>query len=147
QPHRWQLRSLSKATPRQTRWLVRPLLPLRYLTLVAGVGGAGKSTHLLGVAAKGSVADAPWDTIYVSFEDTTDEVLRPRIEAAQGDSSRVHELVLADAESLDSFSLPRDIEELESAVCECSARLIVIDPIVAAVDTKLDAYKDQHVRQ
>ena len=144
---RWRLRALSQATARQTRWLVPGLIPLRYLTLVAGIGGLGKSTWLLALAARGSVAAEPWDTIYVSFEDTAEEVLRPRIEAAEGDVARVHELVLEDADSLDSFGLPRDIDDLQALVRECSARLVVIDPIVAAIETKLDAYKDQHVRQ
>ena len=56
-------------------------------------------------------------------------------------------MVVADAGSLDALSLPRDINELRQLVQERSARLVVIDPIVAAVDAKLDAYKDQHVRQ
>jgi len=145
-PRRWHLQSLSQATPRQARFLV-PGFPLRFLTLVAGVGGLGKSTYLVAIAAAGSVAGERWDTIYVSFEDTADEVLRPRVEAACGDPARVHELVLADADSLDSFSLPRDVDDLHALVRDCCARLVVIDPIVAAVDTKLDAYKDQHVRQ
>jgi putative DNA primase/helicase len=144
---RWTLRPLSEATARQTRWLVRGLIPLRFLTLVAGVGGLGKSTYLLAIAAQGSVAEEPWDTIYVSFEDTADEVLRPRLEAAGGDPARVHELVVADADSLEAFTLPRDVDELQALVCATCARLVVIDPIVAAVESKLDAYKDQHVRQ
>ena len=147
QPRRWQLRPLSEATPRQVRWLLPGLIPLRFLTLVAGVGGLGKSTWLVSVAAQGSVADAPWETIYVSFEDSADEVLRPRLEAAGGNPERVHEVVLAESGSLDAFTLPRDIDNLTTLVRSSSARLVVIDPVVAAVDTKLDAYKDQHVRQ
>lgn len=142
---RWMLRPLSEATPRQTRWLVPDLIPLRYLTLVAGIGGLGKSTWLLAVAARGSREG--WNTIFVSFEDTAEEVLRPRLEAAGGDPGRVHELVLSDADSLDAFSLPRDVDELSRLVHDVEARLVVIDPIVAAVESKLDAYKDQHVRQ
>jgi AAA domain len=74
---RWKLRPLSVATPRQTSWLVRGLIPLRFLTLVVGIGGLGKSTWLFGLAAGGSVASEPWETIYVTFEDTADEVMRP----------------------------------------------------------------------
>jgi putative DNA primase/helicase len=144
---RWKLQALSQATPRQTQWLRPGLIPLRFLTLVAGIGGLGKSTWLLAEAAAGSVASEAWDTIYVSFEDTADEVLRPRLEAAGGNPERVHELVLADAESLEAFCLPRDVDELQALVRSCQARLVVIDPIVAAVEAKLDAYKDQHVRQ
>jgi len=144
---RFRLRSLSQATLRQTRWLIRGLIPLRFLTLVAGIGGLGKSTWLLRLAAEGSVLAEPWETIYVSFEDSADEVLGPRLIAAGGDPSRVHELVLADAESLESFSLPRDVDELRELVRARSARLVVIDPVVAAIETKFDSHKDQHVRQ
>ena len=111
------------------------------------VGGLGKSTWLVRVAAQGSVAATPWETIYVSFEDSADEVLRPRLEAAGSNPELVHEVVLAESGSLDAFTLPRDIENLTTLVRSRAARLVVIDPVVAAVDTKLDAYKDQHVRQ
>lgn len=147
---RWRLRPLSKATPRQTRWLPGTppgLIPLRYPMLVASVGGIGKSHWMVAIAAHGSVAEEPWDTIYISFEDGADEVLRPRVEAAGGDARRIHELVLTDADSLASFSLPGDIDDLQTLVRACRARLVVIDPVVAAIETSLDAYKDQHVRQ
>jgi hypothetical protein len=39
------------------------------------------------------------------------------------------------------------VAELHGLVQQVSAKLVVIDPIVAAVESKLDAYKDQHVRQ
>jgi AAA domain len=144
---RWKLRPLSEATPRQTSFLVPGLIPLRFLTLVAGIGGLGKSTWLYGLAAAGSVAAEPWETIYVTFEDTADEVMKPRVEAAGGNPDRVHEMVLQDADSLESFALPRDVCDLQKLVRSRRARLVVIDPIVAAVESKLDAYKDQHVRQ
>ena len=50
---RFRLRPLSQATPRQTRYLVPGLLPLRFLTLVAGIGGLGKSTWLLAIGLRG----------------------------------------------------------------------------------------------
>src|SRR5262249_44448821 len=98
---RLRLRALSEVQPRRVRWLVPGQIPLRFPPRVAGVGGLGKSTWLLARAAEGSVAPEPWDTIYVSFEDTAEEVLRPRVEAAGGDLDRVHELVLADVDSLE----------------------------------------------
>ena len=125
------------------------LIPLRFLTLVGGVGGLGKSTWLFALAAQGSTASEPWDTVYVWFEDTAEEVIKPRLIAANADLERVHELVPADAKAkaLDAFTLPRDLDELQALVHRQSARLVVIDPVVAAIDAKLDAYKDQHVRQ
>ena len=146
---RWRLRSLTETIARQTRWLTPPapgLIPIRYLTLVAAVGGVGKSHWLIAVGAQGSVAAEPWDTIYVSFEDGAEEVLRPRFEAAGADLSRIHELVLANGD-LTEFSLPRDVDDLRMLVRASGAKLVVVDPVVASIETRLDAYKDQHVRQ
>jgi hypothetical protein len=143
----WKPRALSLVTAQRTGWLVPGLIPLRFITQVAGVGGLGKSTWVMAIAAAGSIAAEPWDTIYVTFEDTAEEMLRPRLEAAHGDPERVHELVCEDATSLASFTLPGDLEGLQAAVRQVSARLVVIDPIVAAIDASLDAYKDQHVRR
>ena len=51
------LRALAEAEARQIRFLVPGLIPLRTLTLVAGVGGLGKSTWLAGIAARVSRGD------------------------------------------------------------------------------------------
>jgi AAA domain len=42
--------------------------------------------------------------------------------------------------------LPRDVADLQRLIREVAARLVVVDPIVAALDTALDSHKDQHVR-
>ena len=52
-PSRWKLRALSEVTSKQTRWLVTGLIPLRNITLVAAVGGAGKSHWLLALRSAG----------------------------------------------------------------------------------------------
>jgi KaiC/GvpD/RAD55 family RecA-like ATPase len=141
------LRSLAEVRPRRVRWLVPGKVPLRTLTLVAGVGGLGKSTWLLAVAAQGSRGELgdPWDTIVVSFEDPAAEVIRPRVEAAGGDLGRIHEVVL-DGDGIDAVSLPRDIDVVQTLVRQVRARLLVLDPIVAAIETSFDTHKDQHVR-
>src|SRR4051794_37069209 len=69
---RLSLRALRDVQARQVRWLLPGLIPLRTLTLVAGVGGLGKSTLLAGVAAKvsrGELLDGPSDVILISYED------------------------------------------------------------------------------
>jgi AAA domain len=132
-----------------TRWLVPGMIPLRTLTLVAGVGGLGKSTYLLGIAAaasRGDLLGEPADTVLVSFEDPAAEVIRPRLEAAQADLDRIHEIAFDGAEGIDMLQLPRDLLLLYEAVQEVRAKLVVIDPIVAAIETSLDAHKDQAVR-
>jgi hypothetical protein len=146
-PDRLALRPLADVQPRQVRWLVPGLIPHKTITLVAGVGGLGKSTWLAGVAARVSRGDFgdPGDVILISFEDTAAEVLRPRVEAAGGDLGRVHEVVV-DRLDIDPVCLPKDLGDLETLVEQVQARLLVIDPIVAGLETSVDAHKDQHVR-
>jgi AAA domain len=143
------LRALATVQPRRVRWVKRGQVALRTLTLVAGVGGLGKSTWCVGLAAdvsRGSLGDDPADVVIVSFEDTAEEVLRPRAEAAGGDLARAHEVVVAGRNGVEPVQLPSDVAELERLVRDVQARLVIIDPIVAAIDTALDAHKDQHVR-
>ncbi|MBX6370152.1 MAG: AAA family ATPase [Rhodospirillales bacterium] len=145
---RLRLRSVATVEPRQVRWLVPGLIPRGALTLVAGIGGAGKSTFLCAVAAAVSAGrlGEPGDAIVVTFEDPAAEVVRPRLEAANADLARVHVVERADDGGLAAVRLPGDLDELRALVREVSARLLVLDPVVAAIETSLDAHKDQHVR-
>jgi putative DNA primase/helicase len=140
------LRALAEAEARQVQFLVPGLIPLRTITLVAGVGGLGKSTYLAGVAARvsrGELGDLG-DVIFISYEDTTEEMLRPRVEAAGGDLRRVFDIVVPDNQG--QVVLPSDLSELRECVRSVRARLVIIDPVVAAIDVNYDAHKDQHVR-
>ena len=139
----WALRALSAVTPRLVRWLVYGLIPLRTLTLVAGVGGLGKSTWLLARAAE--LSGRGIDVIVISFEDTAAEIIRPRLEAVGADLDRVHEMYWL-GDGLASVQLPSDALALQRLVRSVNAKLIIVDPIVAAIETSLDAHKDQHVR-
>ena len=82
--------------------------------------------------------------IIVSYEDTTEEMLRPRVEAAGGDLGRVFDIVVPDHQG--PVVLPSDLAELRECVRSVQARLVIIDPVVAAIDVNYDAHKDQHVR-
>jgi AAA domain len=147
---RLRLRPLADVKPRKVRWLVPGMIPLRTITLVAGVGGLGKSTYLAARAAEvssGKLLDGtPADVVIVTFEDPAAEVLRPRIEAALGDVRRVHEIVVDQFDGIDPVRLPTDVAEVQRLVRDVGAKLLIIDPIVAAIDTQLDSHKDQHVR-
>lgn len=142
------LQQLSEVRSRTIRFLVPGLIPLRTFTLVAGIGGVAKTMWLVAVAAgvtTGVYGEEPADVLVISYEDTAEEIWRPRLLAAQGDPARVT-FVSVELDDGGIVVLPKDLGELEEVAREREARLIVIDPVVAAIDTALDAHKDQHVR-
>lgn len=146
---RLRLRRLSSVKSRSVQWVVRGLIPLRTLTLLAGVGGLGKSTWAAGVAAAESRGDydegTPHNVMVITYEDTAEEVWKPRILAANGDPDRLID-VRVGLDDGGVVVLPADLDDVEAAIRDLGIRLVVIDPLVAAIDLKLDSHKDQHVR-
>jgi len=71
-------------------------------------------------------------------------MLRPRVEAAGGDLGCVFDIVVPEHQG--PVVLPSDLRELRECVRAVQARLLIVDPIVAAIDISFDAHKDQHVR-
>ncbi len=117
-------------------------LPLGAFGAVVGIGGLGKTSVALAWTAE--VSRAGGDVLWISFEDTAEYVLRPRLEALGADLDRVHELTIDPSEGLISY--PRDLDEIERQARETDARLLVTDPLTAALDLKLDSHKDRDVR-
>jgi AAA domain len=146
---RWRRRSFADVTPRAVRWLVPGVVPLRTSTLTAGQGGLGKSTWLMAVAAQVTTGKLnggePASVIVVSYEDTIEEILRPRAEAANADLGRLFDIAVP-ADLGGAVLLPRDISRLGEQIEETAAKLVIVDPILAAIDLSLDAHKDQHMR-
>ena len=139
--------SCAAARPRRSRrapveWLIPNVVPLGTLSLVAGVGGLGKSALMLAWAAEVTRGGA--NVLIVSYEDAAEQVIRPRFEALGGDLDRLFELYVDPLDG--SVSFPTDLAELDRHVRETQARLVVIDPVSASIDLKLDAHKDQDVR-
>jgi hypothetical protein len=135
-------RSLRHVTAEPVEWAIDKRIPLGTLSLIAGVGGLGKSALML--AWSKEITDAGGDVLVVSYEDAAAQVIRPRFEALGGDLDRLHELYV---DVLDgSVSFPTDLPELDRHIRETNARAVLIDPVSASIDLKLDAHKDQDVR-
>jgi hypothetical protein len=135
-------RRLSSVEAEPVEYLIEKHVPVGAPTLVAGVGGLGKSGLLLAWAAV--VTKAGGDVLLVSYEDAAAQVIRPRFEAVGGDLDRLHELymdVLAG-----EISFPTDLPELDRHVQETTARMLLVDPVSPSIDLKLDAHKDQDAR-
>ena len=129
---------------RPVKWLVRYLIPKGMFTLLAGHGGAGKSSllaHMVASLTRGKApfgldfdVGPPMNVAIYNCEDAVDEVLVPRLVAAGADLSRVTLIngTTDSAGKTDSFSL-LNIPELEEYHREKAFDLIIIDPISSTI--------------
>lgn len=139
-------------------WLWKNRIALGKFTMIAGDPGLGKSLLTTTFAACVS-RGYPWpidktpapigDVVIISAEDDAADTIKPRLEAAGADMSRVHVLEAIydkDASGKRLFSLGKDIEALKDAVAKLSdCRLIIIDPISAYLGDK-DSNKNAEIR-
>ena len=139
----------SDVRPERARFLWRPYIPLGKLCSIEGNPGEGKSSVTMDIVARASTGKAfegsertrePMDAIVVNIEDGVADTIVPRLLAAGADLSRVHIF------GRDSLSLPDELPLLEHLIKETKAGVVVIDPLMAHIDKKVDSHKDQHVR-
>ncbi len=124
-------------------WLELGRVPLGMVTVLAGVGGLGKSTLTCLWAAEN-----PGVTLIVTAEDSPEATVRPRLEAAGADLERVRFVVVrTEYDMEDGLVIPDDVGRLEELVAETGATLVVVDPLVAHLPGNVDSYKDQSVRR
>lgn len=125
-----ELQRFSDINPEPLRWLWPGRIPLGKLMVIAGDAGLGKSLLTIDIAARVSngaafpdgAACAQGSVIFLSAEDDAADTIRPRLDAAGADVSRIHLLeavrnVMADGKSVEtSFNLERDVPALEDAL-------------------------------
>jgi putative DNA primase/helicase len=154
-------RRLSDIQPEPVRFLWPDRIAMGKLSLVVGDPGLGKSLLTLDLAARvttgrawpdGAPNGSTGTVILLNAEDDAADTIRPRLDAAGADVSRVHVLDavrIRDGEghtSLRSFSLAVDLASLAErmdSIGDC--RLIVIDPISAYLDG-IDSHINTEVR-
>jgi putative DNA primase/helicase len=154
------LRCFTDIAPKPLRWLWAGRIPLGKLTLLIGDPGLGKSLLTADVASRvsrgTSLPDgAPCEVgsvIFLSAEDDAADTIRPRLDAAGADVSRVHILEAVRVQLTDGsltekpFNLETDSAVLERALHEHpDVRLIVIDPISAYLGG-VDSHSNAEVR-
>jgi len=140
---------LASVKVERVEWLCAGRIALGRLTLLDGDPGLGKSTVALDIGGRlttgrpmpgESAARDPAGVVLIAPEDGLGDTIRPRFEAAGGDSTRVvafRRLV----------TLPDDIEAIESACARVGAKLIVVDPLMAALGRATDSHRDQDCRR
>jgi hypothetical protein len=152
---------------RKLTWLWHPFIPRSMISMIFGDGEVGKSTLLLDLIARITRGGAarwpqfdpdqprpparqPGSVIIVCKEDDASFIIRPRLEAAGADLTKVYFLgypVPGDATEFDPVDrLDTVAEELEQLVEEIGdVELISIDPITDYVG-RIDSYRDSEVR-
>jgi RecA-family ATPase len=86
--------------------------------------------------------------VILSAEDDPEDTIKPRLELAGADMSKIHfveEVINKKGDRL-PIEIPRDLKLLEASIKKVGAKLLIIDPIMAFL-TNTDANSDQSVRQ
>ena len=135
---------LSDVTPEDVHWLWPGRIPFGKITLLIGDPGLGKSFLSLDLAARFSTG-TPWpdaideeteagSTVILSAEDGLADTIRPRLDAAGADVTRIHAITAVQRSANGEpayFSLADDIRSLEAHIEETGAKLAIIDPVTA----------------
>jgi putative DNA primase/helicase len=142
-------------------WLWPGRIARGKLTIIAGMPDVNKSTLTLDLTARvttggllpcGEGHMPLGSVIILTAEDDVADTVRPRLEVAGANLTRVHVITASkatDGKGLRSFDLSQDIARLELATQEIGdVALVVIDPISAYMGKpgKLDSYRSTDVR-
>ncbi|ETA04218.1 hypothetical protein E0F15_08905 [Frankia sp. B2] len=130
-------------------------IPAGALSLAAGREGTGKSSFGLWITAQvsrgllpGSFYGTPRPALYAAVEDSWKHTLVPRLIAAGADRSKVARFdVVQDDDAEVALSLPVDNDLLEETITDLGAALVVIDPLMSALDATLDSHRTREVRR
>ena len=148
-PDDYRLINMSDVKSKPITWLWYPYIPNGKITILQGDPGDGKTTLILMIAAKLSKGELiidqnekrePINIIYQTAEDGLADTIKPRLEAAYADTSRVY--VIDDSKK----SLSMCDDRLEQALLETKAKLIILDPLQAFLGANVDMHRANEIR-
>jgi len=147
------LKAFGDIEPEAVAWAWEGRIPARALTLIVGDPDTGKTTISLALAAlwstgtlPGDWEDSPVHIVIASCEDSPSTTIRPRLEMAGADLSRVHFLTMRRDAIEGGITIPEDLAQVEAAMLACGARILIIDPIMGHLGTA-NSFKDQDIRK
>jgi putative DNA primase/helicase len=135
-------------------WLWRGWIPKGKLTLLEGDPGVAKSLLTLELAARitkglpmpdGSHCERG-SVVIVNAEDGLEDTVKPRLEVAGADMRRCHWLNFS-LEDQQTLIIPGRMDALKKKIEECKAVLVIIDPLVAFLEKRINSWNDQDVRR
>ncbi len=130
-------------------WLWHPYIPYGKITIVQGDPGEGKTTFVLQLAALLSRGEPlpneidprePIHIIYQTAEDGLEDTIKPRLERANADCSRIH--VIDDSQK----PLSMLDERIEQAIMQTNAKMVVLDPIQGFLGVEVDMHRANEIR-
>lgn len=150
-----ELTPASAIPPKRVRWIWKDRVAVGTLALLAGREGLGKSTLGYALAADitrgtlpGEYLGQPRSVLVCASEDSWEHTIIPRLIAAGANLDLVYQTELVTHDDMRiSISLPRDFAEVERAALEVEAGLMILDPLMSVIDSKLDTHRDREVRQ
>jgi hypothetical protein len=151
------VRELSEVATEPVRWLWQPYIPRGKLTLIDGDPGVGKSLQALAIAAAVTRGEAlpgdepsdPGGVLLLCGEDGAEDTIKPRLLRLGAYAGRVRlvtGVVREDGEG-DTMTLSREgVRLLEQEVAAYRPALVVIDPLVAFLEDRVDMHRANEVR-
>jgi len=146
---------LSEVEPESIKWLWQGRIALGKITLLDGDPGQLKSTITLDLAARVTTGSRMPDgtdgvnggVVLVTYEDGLADTVRPRLDAAGADSTRVTAIAsVGDGNDTRLPSIPDDLNSIREAIAQVGALLVIIDPLMAALGGSVNSHHDQDVR-
>jgi hypothetical protein len=147
---------LSAIRLRATYWVWEDRIPVGGLTLWAGREGIGKSTSAAWLAAQvtrgtlpGVHHGRPRSVFYAASEDSWERTVAPRLVAAGADLERTFRIDVTEDERPGiamPLTLPSDTSSLGREMKEYDVGLLVVDPLVSALNGSIDTHRDREVR-
>lgn len=147
----------SDVTVREVEWFWPQRIAYGTITIIDGDPGTGKSTISLDLAARLSVGtelpgggecDAA-GVVVLTSEDAFGSTVVPRLKAAGANLDNINLVrgVKGSHGETELISIPENVAVLRDAIHSVTARLVVIDPLIAFISLQAHAHNDQQIRR